>query len=167
MPTLGAVEGILAEDLSRIDPPLRSKLASAIVLLESVGREIGIQLTVPTALAQLDAPSGFRQWIAQEYKRRASRPNFFAQELFGEPCWDMLLDLASATLDNKNVSVSSSCFASGVPQSTALRWLRLMEERGLVVRQADSHDKRKSYIRMSDAGMQTLEAYYRRCILTD
>src|SRR5688500_844664 len=53
-------------------------------------------------------------------------------ELFGEPAWDMLLDLFIAAHENRGVSVTSACLASSVPETTALRWLQLLENKGLV-----------------------------------
>ncbi|MEZ5655102.1 MAG: hypothetical protein R3E04_04340 [Sphingobium sp.] len=44
-----------------------------------------------------------------------------ASSIFGEAAWDMLLDLFVSRSENKRVSVSSLCIASGVPATTALR----------------------------------------------
>src|SRR3546814_1454123 len=63
-------------------------------------------------------------------------------ELFGEPAWDMLLDLYAAALEGRRLSVSSSCLAAGVPPTTALRWQRLLVERELVERVPDLEDNK-------------------------
>ena len=39
-------------------------------------------------------------------------------ELFGEPAWDILLDLYIANVENKPVSVSSACIGSAAPPTT-------------------------------------------------
>src|SRR3546814_15550976 len=55
-------------------------------------------------------------------------------ELFGDTAWDMLLDLYAAALAGRRLRVSSSCVAAGVPPPTALRWQRILVERGRVER---------------------------------
>src|SRR5438067_2106779 len=55
---------------------------------------------------------------------RRDRARFLSRELLADPGWDMLLDLLYAELANRPVSVSSVCIASGVPQTTGLRWLK-------------------------------------------
>src|SRR5688572_17554761 len=73
-------------------------------------------------------------------------------ELFGEPAWDMLLDLFIAAHDNRDVSISSACHAAGVPETTALRWLHVLNEKGLLVRHADPEDHRRTFVRISSNG---------------
>jgi len=72
------------------------------------------------------------------YRNRRSRNALFADEaLFGEPAWDLLLDLFIAAKERKRVPVTSACIGAAVPTTTALRWLAVLEERGLVLRVAD------------------------------
>lgn len=56
-------------------------------------------------------------------RARQSRIRFFGNDLFADPVWDMLLDLAVARVEHRRVSVTSLCIASGVPTTTALRWI--------------------------------------------
>jgi DNA-binding MarR family transcriptional regulator len=83
--------------------------------------------------------------------RRARAASFDGHgNLFGEPAWDMLLDLFIAREAGRRVSVSSACIAADVPPTTALRWLSVLERRGLVERQADPIDGRRVYVALSD-----------------
>jgi hypothetical protein len=84
-------------------------------------------------------------------------------DLFGEPAWDILLDLFIAAHDGRHVSVTSACLASGAPPSTALRWLQLLEEKGLVVRENDLRDARRKHVRISAIGFSEFNRYL-RCI---
>ncbi|MGQ2936869.1 MAG: hypothetical protein ACT6RK_22505, partial [Sphingopyxis sp.] len=59
-----------------------------------------------------------------------------AHELFGEPAWDMLIDLFIHEAQAKPVSTSSLCIASGLPMSSALRLLQRLCDTGLVTREA-------------------------------
>lgn len=55
------------------------------------------------------------------YRSRRLRPRVFSDDaLFGEPAWDMLLDLFIAEADGKRLSVTAACIGSAVPTSTAL-----------------------------------------------
>jgi hypothetical protein len=83
----------------------------------------------------------------QHYKARRARTNLFGvSDLFGEPAWDMLVDLFIAAEEGKQISVSSLCIASAVPHTTALRWIAILEARNLILRRADAVDARRSYL---------------------
>lgn len=47
-------------------------------------------------------------------------------DLFGEPAWDMIVDLFIAAEENKTVSVSSLCIDASVPMTTVLRWNNIL-----------------------------------------
>lgn len=85
----------------------------------------------------------------QILRRRRSRDQFFDDNLFADPAWDMLLDLFAASLEGKSVYVSSACIAASVPLTTAQRWLRELERVGLVERQHDPADKRRVFVRIT------------------
>jgi len=97
----------------------------------------------------LPPPALLREIIRQ----RQLRARFFDGELFADPAWDMLLDLAAAQAEGKQVCVSSLCIAACVPPTTALRWMGQMTEAGLLRRVQDPADRRRAFIALSaDAG---------------
>jgi hypothetical protein len=73
----------------------------------------------------------------------------FLTELFGEPAWDILLDLFISAKQGKRVSVSSACIGAAVPTTTALRWLAVLESRGHIVREDDPADARRAFLHLS------------------
>lgn len=79
--------------------------------------------------------------------------------LFGEPSWDILLDLFIARGRARPVSVSSACIASSSPQSTALRYVGLLEGVGLIRRSKDPRDGRRQYLELTDLGLSEMKAY--------
>lgn len=87
---------------------------------------------------------------------RRLRDRFFAPDLFADPAWDILLDLAASRIERKSVSVSSLCIAAAVPPTTALRWIRMMTEQGLLVRRADPADARRMFVDLSDSAFEQL-----------
>mgnify|MGYP000315486358 CR=1 FL=1 len=92
--------------------------------------------------------------------RRGLRTKYFGSRLFADPAWDMLLDLAAAHAENKRVSVSSLCIASGVPPTTALRWINEMIAGGWLVRRQDELDRRRAFVELSDRAMRALADYF-------
>ncbi len=104
----------------------------------------------------LPDPRLVRQIIAN----RQTRARFFDAELFADPAWDMLLDLTAAHAEHRRVSVTSLCIAAGVPATTALRWVRQMVDSGIFVRIADSTDKRRAFIALSEASADGMASYF-------
>lgn len=98
--------------------------------------------------------------IRRAIKHRHARARFFDPDLFADPAWDILLDLAAARAERQRVSVTSLCIASGVPATTALRWIGQMVEGGLLVRVADPHDRRRAYIALADTTADAMALYF-------
>ncbi|CAH0497089.1 winged helix DNA-binding protein [Novosphingobium sp. CECT 9465] len=78
--------------------------------------------------------------------------------LFGEPGWDILLDLYIAQQRQTDLQVSSVCLDSGVPSTTILRWIARLEDEGLVYRTADTADARRRYVRLTEQGRIMMQA---------
>ena len=98
--------------------------------------------------------------IRRIIRQRQLRARFFDGELFADPAWDMLLDLAAARAEHKRVSVTSLCIASGVPPTTALRWIALMTEAGLLDRVEDETDRRRAFIALADRAADAISRYF-------
>jgi DNA-binding MarR family transcriptional regulator len=92
--------------------------------------------------------------------RRARR---LPPDLLGEPAWDMLLDLMVHYARDRQVSITSAAIASGVPPTTALRWIASLEDHGLVERRQSDLDKRVSYVRLSRKGFLAMDASLNGC----
>ena len=93
-------------------------------------------------------------------RQRQLRARYFPGNLFADPVWDMLLDLTAAAAEHSRISVTSLCLASGVPPSTALRWIAQMAEAGLVQRQEDNTDRRRAFIVLTDSTMTSIARYF-------
>ncbi len=90
---------------------------------------------------------------------RRLRERFLPADLFGDPAWDMMLDLFAARLAGERVSVSSLCIAAAVPPTTALRWIGQLTDRGLFQRVDDPADGRRAFIALSDEATRGLTAW--------
>lgn len=93
-------------------------------------------------------------------RRRQARAQFFEDELFADPAWDMLLDLTAARAEHRRVSVTSLCIASGVPTTTALRWIKVLEQADLVTRVEDDTDRRRVFITLTERGAEAMASYF-------
>ena len=93
-------------------------------------------------------------------RARRLRSRYFAEELFADPAWDMLLDLTQAEIAQVRVPVSSLCIAAAVPATTALRWIKTLTENGMLVRRADPHDGRRVFVEMAAATSNAMRRYF-------
>lgn len=132
-----------------------SKLSDMNIMFKGADREAVLHRKGQPRIPLPD-PRLVRQIIA----RRQARARFFDAELFADPAWDMLLDLTAAHAEHGRVSVTSLCIASGVPATTALRWIRQMTDSGLFERVEDSADRRRAFITLSDGSVDAMARYF-------
>jgi DNA-binding MarR family transcriptional regulator len=95
----------------------------------------------------------------QIYAERQRRAKFFPTDLFGEPAWDILLDLFVAAEDNELRSVKSVCISSKVPDATALRYIDQLIAHELVERRPDRTDNRRKFLRLTKKGYRRMVDY--------
>lgn len=96
------------------------------------------------------------QWL---YWSRQIRPGEELQSLYGEPVWDMLLDLYINEKSEKSISVSSLCFGTNVPNTTGLRYLAALERSGWIRRTPDPTDRRRVWINLMPRALQKMDGY--------
>ncbi|WP_374593805.1 MarR family transcriptional regulator [Sphingosinicella sp.] len=138
--------GMLSDEVSRIADQL-ARLASM--------KEGPLLPAVATDRSAAETARSLREII----RKRQVRKQFFPAELFADPAWDIMLDLAAARLEGKQVSVSSLCIAADVPTTTALRWIKGMTDAGMLARRSDPGDGRRSFIDLSDEAAEAMERY--------
>lgn len=90
------------------------------------------------------------------YRARRNRDAIFPA-IFGEPAWDILLDLYDKHMTATRVSVTSACVAASVPPTTALRHITLLCNAGLVERHRAETDARLCFVSISPQGLQLME----------
>ena len=90
---------------------------------------------------------------------RRSRNRHFDPDLFGEPAWEMLLALYVAEGSGARLTMSKLADRVGIPLSTAVRWLKALEERSLVARSDHPNDRRIVFIRLRERGQKALDSY--------
>lgn len=108
--------------------------------------------------AQLQLP---KEVIARMiFRERRRRDLFFNPNLFGEPAWDMLLELYATKLKQQSTTVTRLCNSSGVPTTTALRWIEHLENEGLVFRKKDPLDGRRIFLELTETGADSVSRYF-------
>ncbi|WBO22101.1 winged helix DNA-binding protein [Sphingomonas abietis] len=162
----GAVADLVAPPCPWVEDGGASSKRRLAELSEEVGR-------IARALAALSA-SDMEQALAEPphagavgnaslvralIRLRKLRGQHFMPELFADPAWDILLDLAIARIEGRMVAVSSLCIAAAVPATTALRWIAQMTEQALLVRQPDPRDGRRMFIGLSDQASAGMDGY--------
>ena len=139
----------LSEDVSRIAGSL-AKL--------SVGPGPPHRQAYPCSnLNESEIPLEWIEWVIAARRKRA---RYLSSDLFAEPAWDILLDLLRAEVAHEQMCVSSASLAAGIPASTGLRWLKALEQRGLVVRNCDPGDARRHFVRLSPDTSRALRRYF-------
>ncbi|MFT4027090.1 MAG: hypothetical protein QM676_09860 [Novosphingobium sp.] len=78
-----------------------------------------------------------------------------ADGMFGEPAWDILLELFIAARENREVLRAGAHAGAGVPETIAQRWITILENRGLVVGEG-------AHIRLSAATCTEMADYFRK-----
>lgn len=99
-------------------------------------------------------------FVRKIIRQRQLRAQHLPPEIFADPAWDMLLDLAASHVEHKRVSVSSLCIASAVPTTTALRWIGQLTDAALLRREEDPADRRRAFIALTDQAVAALARYF-------
>lgn len=106
------------------------------------------------------APQIAAETVRSVIRARRLRSRYFADHLFADPAWDMLLDLFQAEIAQLRVPVSSLCIAAAVPATTALRWLKTMVDEGIFLRRADPYDGRRVFVELAAGASDAMRRYF-------
>ena len=97
------------------------------------------------------------RYARHHYATRRRRDAAFGG-LFGEPAWDMLLELFIQSAEGSKTPIKNLCLASCTPTSTAMRWIDRLLELGLIEKSNDDEDARRSLVRLTERGWQAIVA---------
>jgi len=91
---------------------------------------------------------------------RARRALFFDESLFFDPAWDILLELFAANCEGRRLSISAVGLTAKIPPTTVLRWIAVLEQKGLLAREEDPHDARRTFLNLSADGFGKMLQYF-------
>jgi DNA-binding MarR family transcriptional regulator len=91
---------------------------------------------------------------------RRVREQQLGNDLFADPAWDILLEALAAELGDKRNSALDLCAALPVPRTTALRWIRKLEDDGWFERDQCATGDRKQVLKLTSRGSQRLRYFF-------
>jgi DNA-binding MarR family transcriptional regulator len=117
------------------------------------------QYPPPGSPAAAVAPASLLARAERLIEHRRLRDRVFADngDLFGDPGFDILLWVFVEGLRNQSTTVAEISLAANVRSGTALRWVAVLAERGLIERQP-SHDN-LGHVSCSATGRERLTEY--------
>ncbi|WP_337180262.1 JAB domain-containing protein [Sphingopyxis granuli] len=94
-------------------------------------------------------------------RRRLLRQQLFgAPGLFGDPAWEMLVDLFIHERERKPISVSALCLTPSIPMSSAIRLCQKLSDAGMILRIPDLYDGRRTFVRLSPDTSHLIRSYF-------
>lgn len=78
--------------------------------------------------------------------------------IFGDPAWNIMLDLYVSQHDARGVTVGDACIASGAPTTTGLRYIERLVSMRLIERHNGRHDARVKELRLTEMGLAKMSA---------
>jgi DNA-binding MarR family transcriptional regulator len=98
-----------------------------------------------------------RAFARRVLRVRQQRNAILGADSFRDPAWDMLLDLYVQDSGTAGMMVSALCIASGVPQTTALRYIYRLEQLGLVKTTGHPTDQRRTMVSLVESARPKIE----------
>lgn len=93
-------------------------------------------------------------------RRLLRRQLLDAPDLFGEPAWDMILDLFVHGGEGRPIAMSSVCVSAGIPFSSAMRLVQKLCDAGILRRVPDIFDGRRINLSIAPDVGHRLRAYF-------
>ena len=93
---------------------------------------------------------------------KARESVFGRPEFFGDPAWNMLIELFIANEERRDLTAAQLCGRAGAALQTAHRWLAIMEREGLVMAVRATSDEADRQIFISPASIQNMHRCFGR-----
>ena len=91
------------------------------------------------------------------------RACYLPADLFSDPAWGMLLEIFQAEVEKRRATISRLCKASGVSTTSAVRWLKALEDHDLVIRKVD-HSDGAEFAELTPKASEALRRYFRNVV---
>ncbi|MFN4356971.1 winged helix DNA-binding protein [Sphingopyxis alaskensis] len=142
---------------------LKSRVDQIHELLASRGDDPPAMLAHPARARRGEAPPhpALLDQLSFSIEVRRIRRSHFGADMSG-PVWDMMLDLMLARAKGRVLGASDLATGAGVPLSSGLRMIAALESHGLVEREIDERDRRRTLVRLTGAGAERMASYFER-----
>ena len=128
--------------------------------LEKRVEELNLRLSrLEQPESQTDDQPSHSTFLREIRRLRDYRNALFDGELFGEPAWDILLQLYGAELEGKPLIVSKVGRASSVSPTTALRWVDRLEAGGWLERVPDPKSRKRIFVVLTAPASKAMRSY--------
>lgn len=97
---------------------------------------------------------------AELLRRKQRRQVLGHLGILNDPAWDILLELYIADITGCQLYASVVGTDAAIPQSTALRWLTVLEKEGLLRRRFDNFDKRRQWVGLTPFARSLMERHF-------
>lgn len=140
------------------------KLTEQLDAAQEILHQIRVTSGCEVSAAPLQVPSprveSAVETARRAYDERKARARFVGNDdMFGEPAWDILLDLFINQANEEKVTVKIACVHADVPPTTTMRWLNVLEQNGLIQCDADPADPKQHLINLTPAGYEGMLRY--------
>lgn len=96
-----------------------------------------------------------------ELKARQRQKEIFSEgEVFGEPAFEILLDVYIACAEDRPVTATQVCANAGVSATIGARHMAILERQGLISRHRCTSDFRCTYVRPTRLGTAKVNEFY-------
>ena len=143
--------------MERIDHEISGLATELRALLERAEAVIAVSRSIePNPLDPAIA-----EILGEIYDARRVRGDIFGtlSALFGEPAWDILLNLAIMDAQGATVPVKQAVSAACVPHATAHRHLGFLQAQNLIARTNDPLDWRRRNVSLTPEGRELMRRY--------
>lgn len=113
------------------------------------------QIIVNEDLDRLDLVDRANEYL--RWGRLKSKTLDTGNGLFADSCWNMCLDIYICGLKDERVTVSAIAHSSGIPMTTAMRYINVMVEQGLIEKTPNPADNRMIFVSASLDCMNKIE----------
>lgn len=93
------------------------------------------------------------------YAGRRLRDRLFAEGIFSEPAWDILLCVFLAHREGRQADIEAALVECGVPKDAGMRFLALLTEIGLLV-DTTRTDESPKRVTLSSSGLRDMNRFF-------
>lgn len=119
-----------------------------------MSRSVGI---VPGEAPAIGSGSPLADFARQLWWERRLRNRYFPDEIFGDPNWDLLLDVYAAQVADEPVRLRKAYLSACVPPATAERLSRALVQLGILVAERVRTDRRSLQLTLSRLAQSRFE----------
>jgi len=140
---------------------LAEQLDAAQRILDEIRRTSGCEAFGPLAINPTSRIEAALTAAVKAKEQRNVRPRFLGgEDLFGEPAWDILLDLFIRQTRDEKISVPKVSIGDQAPAKTTLRWFLVLEENGLIAQEQDPDNTNQVLLRFTPTGYEAMLRYF-------